>query len=78
MLARVDHLDMWEVAEPHHLREELKATRDHRLGSDDRSKDSYYQRWVEHSRWDGVEERVRISCFGCIAADIGSLSDVCK
>jgi hypothetical protein len=69
---------MWKVAQPHDLREQLKAARNHRLGGHKGCEDSDHERWDEPSRRDSVIERISISGSGGITADEGSLSDICQ
>lgn len=76
VFAGMNHFNMWEVAHPHDLREELEAARDHCLGGNNRRQYCYYERWVKHSRGYSIEERVRVCSFCGVMANVGSLPNV--
>lgn len=75
-LARMNHLNMWEVTHPHNLREELERACNHRLGGHNCCQDGYDERRKEHSRWDTFKKGVTVSKPGGIRAYEGSLSDI--
>lgn len=75
----VNSLDMGEIGYIHHLNEQLETAGDHSLRSDNGGKDSNNKTEVECSRWDSIEEWIRIrNCsdicvcgYECCLSDIG-------
>ena len=61
LLGGVNQADLWKIRQLDYLCQQLKCSCDHSLTGNNGGQDGKNQTRIEHTRWNSVEERIRIS-----------------